>query len=236
MYKNKSFIAIIPARSGSKGLPNKNIKKLNGKPLIAWSIETALSCKYIDEVMVTTDSQVYASMAQEYGASVPFIRPPEYATDSTPRSEVISHAISFYKEKGKEFDYIIFLEPTSPLRVVDDLNNAIEKLINNKCGAESIVSVCKLESCHPAFLIKLNNGFLDFLNPNQKSKVLRRQDLDTLYFYEGSLYISEVHSYLEKEFYHNNTLGYVVPRWKSLEIDEIEDLVMAEAIMKYKNI
>lgn len=234
MYKDKKFIAIIPARSGSKGLPDKNIKILNGKPLIAWSIETALECKYIDEVVVSTDSQKYAGISKEYGANVPFIRPVEYATDTASRKEVIEHTINFYKQNGKKFDYIVFLEPTSPLRTVDDLNIAIEQLMENKNGAESIVGVCELESFHPAFLIKLQNGFLEFLDSNQQSKVLRRQDLETFYFYEGSLYISDVDKYLQKEFYHNKTIGYVVPRWKSLEIDEIEDFIMIEAIMKYK--
>tara|TARA_B100001564_G_C20600769_1_gene652599 strand:- start:363 stop:1076 length:714 start_codon:yes stop_codon:yes gene_type:complete len=234
MYKDKSFIAIIPARSGSKGLPDKNIKELNSKPLIAWTIESALSCKYIDEVMVTTDSQEYASISKNYGANVPFIRPKELASDTASRREFIQHTLKYYMKNGKEFDYIILLEPTSPLRTYNDLNVAIEKLVNNKSGAEAIVGVCELESTHPSFLIKLQDSFLKFLDSKQQSEVLRRQDLEKFYFYEGSLYISEVNSYLEKEFYHDKTLGYVVPKWKSLEIDELEDLVMVEAIMKHK--
>ncbi len=234
MYKDKSFIAIIPARCGSKGLPNKNIKELNGKPLIAWSIETALSCEYIDEVMVTTDSEEYAKIAESYGAKVPFIRPAEYATDIASRKDVIEHTINFYRESNTHFDYIVFLEPTSPLRTYSDIKIAIERLINDEKGAESIVGVCELESFHPEFLIKLENGFLDFLNASQKSKVLRRQELKPFYFYEGSLYISKLNSYLEKEFYHDKTLGYIVPKWKSLEVDDLEDLVMIEAIMKNK--
>ena len=115
MYKDKSFIAIIPARSGSKGLPNKNVKELNSKPLIAWSIETALSCKYIDEVMVSTDSELYAKIAKDYGANVPFIRPAEIATDTASRREVIEHVIKYYQQDSKEFDYIILLEPTLSL-------------------------------------------------------------------------------------------------------------------------
>ena len=142
--------------------------------------------------------------------------------------------INFYKKNGKEFDYIVFLEPTSPLRVLDDLKNAIEKLLNNTNGAESIVGISKLESTHPDFLVELKNGFLNFSDSNQQPRVQRRQDLKTIYFYEGSLYISKTNAYLEKEFYHNKTLGYIVPRWKSLEIDEIEDYIMIEAIMKYK--
>ncbi len=234
MYKGKSFIAIIPSRSGSKGLPGKNIKELNSKPLIAWSIETALGCKYIDEVMVTTDSEEYAKIATDYGANVPFIRPEELAADNSPRKEFIEHTINFYKKSNKQFDYLLLLEPTSPLTTSDDLCFAVEKLVNNENGAQAIVGVCKLESTHPEFLVKLKNDFLVFTNPEQESKVIMRQKLDTFYFYEGSLYISETNSYFEKEFYHNKTLGYVVPKWKSLEIDDLEDFIMVEAIMKYK--
>lgn len=233
MYKGYSLIAIIPARCGSKGLPNKNIKNLNGKPLMSWSIETALKCNYIDEVMVSTDSEEYAKIARRFGANVPFIRPDKYASDTASRKDLIQHTIDFYKKKGRQFDYIVFLEPTSPLRVLDDLNKSIEKLLNDKNGAESIVGICKLENTHPEFLVELDNGFLDPYS-KQPSKILRRQDINTLYFYEGSLYISETNAYLEKEFYHSKTLGYIVPRWKSLEIDEIEDFVMIESIMKYK--
>lgn len=233
MYKGYSLIAIIPARCGSKGLPNKNIKNLNGKPLMSWSIETALKCNYIDEVMVSTDSEEYAKIARRFGANVPFIRPDKHASDTASRKDLIQHTIDFYKKKGRQFDYIVFLEPTSPLRVLDDLNKSIETLLNDKNGAESIVGICKLENTHPEFLVELDNGFLDPYS-KQPSKILRRQDINTLYFYEGSLYISETNAYLEKEFYHSKTLGYIVPRWKSLEIDEIEDFVMIESIMKYK--
>ena len=117
---------------------------------------------------------------------------------------------------------------------MDDLKKSIEQLLNDKNGAESIVGICKLENTHPEFVVELDNGFLDFSYSKQPSKILRRQDLNTLYFFEGSLYISETNAYLEKEFYHSKTLGYIVPRWKSLEIDEIEDFVMIESIMKYK--
>lgn len=234
MYKKNTFLAIIPARSGSKGLTDKNIKNLCGKPLIAWSIEVALSCKYIDDVIVSTDSEEYASIARFYGANVPFIRPNKFATDKASRKDVIKHTVDFFIKQKKQYNYIIFLEPTSPLRTTEDLNKAITTLIENKDGAEAIVGISELETFHPEFLIKLKNNFLNFLDRTQKSKVLRRQDLEKLYFYEGSLYISEVKKYLEKEFYHDKTLGYIVPRWKSLEIDEIEDFVMVEAIMKYK--
>jgi CMP-N,N'-diacetyllegionaminic acid synthase len=233
MYNNKTFLAIVPARSGSKGLPDKNIKSISGKPLMAWSIEAGLKSKYIDKLIVSTDSEKYAEIAKYFGAEVPFIRPNKISTDTSSRKDVIKHALDFFIRKNKLYDYIVFLEPTSPLTTEVDIDISIEKLLLDK-SAESIVGVSLSEASHPDFLVNLKNGFLNFINENQKSSVIRRQDLEDLYFYDGTLYISEVDKYLEKEFYHEKTLGYVTPKWKSLEIDDMYDFIMVEAIMQYK--
>jgi N-acylneuraminate cytidylyltransferase/CMP-N,N'-diacetyllegionaminic acid synthase len=233
MHNNKTFLAIIPARSGSKGLPDKNIKIINGKPLIAWSIEAGLKSKYIDRLIVSTDSEKYAEIAKDFGAEVPFIRPDKISTDESSRKDVIKHSLDFFKNKNELYDYIVLLEPTSPLTTETDIDTGIEKLLLDK-SAESIVGVSLSEVSHPDFLVNLKNGFLNFINENQKSSVIRRQDLENLYFYDGTLYISEVDKYLEKEFYHEKTLGYVTPKWKSLEIDDMYDFIMVEAIMQYK--
>ena len=233
MYKNKTFLAIVPARSGSKGLSDKNIKNINGKPLMAWSIEAGLKSKYVDRLIVSTDSEKYAEIAKDFGAEVPFIRPDNISTDVSSRKDVIKHALDFFRRKNKLYDYIVFLEPTSPLTTETDIDTSIEKLLLDK-SAESIVGVSLSEVSHPDFLINLKNGFLNFIYENQKSSVIRRQDLEDLYFYDGTLYISEVDKYLEKEFYHEKTLGYVTPKWKSLEIDDMYDFIMVEAIMQYK--
>ncbi len=233
MHNNKTFLAIIPARSGSKGLPDKNIKIINGKPLIAWSIEAGLKSKYIDRLIVSTDSEKYAEIAKDFGAEVPFIRPDKISTDESSRKDVIKHSLDFFKNKNELYDYIVLLEPTSPLTTETDIDTGIEKLLLDK-SAESIVGVSLSEVSHPDFLVNLKNGFLNFINENQKSSVIRRQDLEDLYFYDGTLYISEVDKYLEKEFYHEKTLGYVTPKWKSLEIDDMYDFIMVEAIMQYK--
>jgi CMP-N,N'-diacetyllegionaminic acid synthase len=233
MHNNKTFLAIIPARSGSKGLPDKNIKIINGKPLIVWSIEAGLKSKYIDRLIVSTDSEKYAEIAKDFGAEVPFIRPDKISTDESSRKDVIKHSLDFFKNKNELYDYIVLLEPTSPLTTETDIDTSIEKLLLDK-SAESIVGVSLSEVSHPDFLVNLKNGFLNFINENQKSSVIRRQDLEDLYFYDGTLYISEVDKYLEKEFYHEKTLGYVTPKWKSLEIDDMYDFIMVEAIMQYK--
>lgn len=233
MYKDKTFLAIIPARSGSKGLPNKNIKPLCGKPLMAWSIEVGLQSDYIDEVVVSTDSQEYAEIAKSYGAQVPFLRPKELSSDTSTTFDSIKHTIDFYKEElKKEFDYIVLLEPTSPLRQISDIDNAIKILFETQ-DADSIVGICKTESQNPAFLISLtpNHTIQGYINKDFHP--IRRQDIKDIYFFEGTIYISKTHSLLEhKNFYHSRTLGYEVPKWKSLEVDDEDDFLMIEAMMK----
>ena len=234
MLNGKKIIAIVPARSGSKGLVDKNIKNLNGKPLMTWSIGAGLGSKYVDKLIVSTDSKKYAEIALDFGAEVPFIRPKEISADTSSRKKVIVHALSFFENKGEQYDYIVFLEPTSPLTTTEDLDASIERLLSDVDGAESIVGVSLSEATHPDFMVGLENGFLKFLNKGQKSSVVRRQDLEQVYFYDGSLYVSKVDAYLDKEFYHEKTLGYVTPKWKSLEVDDIYDFIMIEAIMQHK--
>jgi N-acylneuraminate cytidylyltransferase/CMP-N,N'-diacetyllegionaminic acid synthase len=236
MYKNKTFLAIIPARGGSKGLPRKNIKSLCGKPLIAWSIEAGLNSKYVDEVMVTTDNKEIADISKQYGANVPFLRPKELASDTATTFDAIKHTIDFYKKKlNKEFDYIVLLEPTSPLREKDDVDKSIELLL--KSNADSIVGICKTEDQNPAFLVKKDkSGFINGYE-NKDMKPIRRQDIKDVYFFEGTIYVSQTDVLLEKKtFYHDKTIGYEVEKWKSLEIDDIYDFIMVEAIMKYKGL
>jgi CMP-N,N'-diacetyllegionaminic acid synthase len=237
MIKGKSVIAIIPARCGSKGIPGKNIKFLCGKPLIAWSIQAGLESHYIDEVMVTSDSKEIGDIAKKFGANVPFIRPAELASDFAPSIDVIRHTINFYQyTQGTHFDYTVLLEPTSPLRVSKDVDEAILQLLENP-KATALVGICKAASLNPAFLVKKNheNFLVGYENPNMK--VLRRQDTEEIYFFEGSVYISETTTLLSKNtFYHENTLGYELPKWKSFELDDLDDFVIVEALMINKGL
>jgi CMP-N,N'-diacetyllegionaminic acid synthase len=141
MYKNKKFLAIIPARGGSKGIPNKNIMAICGKPLIAYTIEAGKKSKYIDEVVVSTDSDDIKEIAQKYGAKVPFLRPDELSNDSAKSIDLVLHAIDFYKSNNISYDYVILLQPTSPLRTFMHIDEAVEKLI--KYDKTSLVSVCE---------------------------------------------------------------------------------------------
>lgn len=234
MFNNKTILAIIPARGGSKGLPGKNIKPILGKPLLQWTIEAGKNSRYIDELIVSTDCNKIAKVAKDCQAKVPFMRPDHLAGDTATSFDALKHAIEFYSsELHREFDYIIMLEATSPLRTAEDIDNAIKTLI--KSDADAIVGIGRTEDQNPAFLVKLddNNRISGYVNKDMK--VLRRQEIDDVYFFEGSVYISKTNVLLEKKtFYHSNTLGHLMPKYKTLEIDDMDDFVMVEALMKQK--
>ena len=234
MINGKSVIAIIPARGGSKGLPGKNIKELCGKPLIAWSIEAGLGCKYIDEVMVTTDSEETARIARKFGASVPFIRPTELASDTATSFDAIKHAIDFYEnELDKCFDYIVLLEPTSPLREKGDIDGMFEKIISMEDQFDAIVSLGEVHE-HPSIMKKIVGNEIE---PYCKNLYMatRRQDNEIAYFPYGVAYIVKTKTLLEeKSFYPFRTTHRMIKRYQCYEIDDIYDFLAIENIMKYE--
>lgn len=235
MYENKTFLAIIPARGGSKGLPGKNIKELCGKPLIAWSIESALKCKYIDEVMVSTDYEDIAKIAKEYGANVPFLRPKDLASDTATSFDAVANVIEYYKNTlKKEYDYIILLEPTSPLREDDDIDKMIIKIVKNEKNFDSITSIGEVHE-HPSIMKKiLNKDFLENYSKDLELKS-RRQDNDIAYFPYGVAYIIKMKPFLkEKTFYTKKNTFFEIKRYQCYEIDDIYDFLAIENIMKYE--
>ena len=235
MYNNKKILAIIPARGGSKGLPRKNIKVLVGKPLIAWTIEEAKGSKYIDKIVVSTEDKEIAEIAKKYGAEVPFMRPRELAEDKTPTMDVLLHIVNQLEKRGEHYDFLALLEPTSPLRDISDIDDCIKLLIDNQ-KAKAIVSVAKLESAHPDFNVVINNeGFIRRLTGDSNFEFKRRQDLSDVFFFEGSIYVSEINTLKQrKTFYHEMTLAYTVSRYKSYEVDDLSDFICIEALMRAK--
>lgn len=233
MYKGKKILAIIPARGGSKGLPGKNIRELCGKPLIAWSIEHAQKSKYVDEIFISTDSQEIADVAEKYGAKCPELRPEYLARDTAPSSEFIVYTLEKLQKEGRPYDFFILLEPTSPLRDVEDVDKSIEMIVDNPL-AESVMGVVRAEDSNPAFMVKIGADglMIPFMG---KAETMRRQDIPDAYYFEGTVYLSRCDTYIEKKaFYHDKTLPYIVPKWKSFEIDDIIDFTIIEAIMKLK--
>ncbi len=234
MYKNRTFLAVIPARGGSKGLPKKNIKNLCGKPLIAWSIEAGLNSKYIDEVMVTTDDKEIADISRQYGANVPFLRPKELASDTSPTFDAIKHTIDFYKEKlNIEFDYIVLLEPTSPLREKEDIDNMIKKLVQFEDETDSIISIGEVHE-HPSIMKRVDKNQIKSFCKELEVKT-RRQDNDKAYFPYGVAYIVKTKNLLsEKTFYTLRNTFYEIKRYQCYEIDDIYDFLAIENIMKFE--
>ena len=221
------ILAIIPARGDSKGIPHKNTKTFNGKPLISWTIETALHCSLISETIVSTDSQEIADIAKSYGASVPFMRPSELAKDSTPGIEPVLHAI----QQLPEYDWILLLQPTSPLRKVGDICGIID-LAKDK-QASSAVSVTEA-ICHPYWTYTLENGKLINLCKNEKK--LLRQDLPPAYNLNGALYLVS-RNFLEtkRTLMDESTLAFVMPRHRSVDIDDMDDWEFAQYLIKKNN-
>ena len=231
MYKNKKILVVIPARSGSKGLPGKNIKVLCGKPLIGWSIEQSVDSKYVDKTIVSTDSDVIANIALNYGAVIPFLRPQELAQDTTPTIDVINHLIENLKET---YDILVLIEPTSPLRKKDDIDNCIKLLCDNFENSSAVISLGEVHMENP-YICKVlkDNKVKSFIECNKT--ITRRQDLDTVYFPYGVAYVSKIDTLLKSQtFYQNNALPYIIDRWQNYEIDDVYDFICVESIIKYK--
>jgi N-acylneuraminate cytidylyltransferase/CMP-N,N'-diacetyllegionaminic acid synthase len=231
MYKGKSILALIPARGGSKGLPRKNIRPLLGKPLIAWTIEQALASKYLDRVIVSTDSEEIAEISKKYGAEVPFMRPKKLATDEVKSIDVVLHAVKWMEENDGSYDLLMLLQPTSPLRTVEDIDKAVELLFGK--GAIAVVSVCKVDH-HPYWSNVLpEDGCMEnFIRPEAINK--NRQGLPIFYRLNGAIYLAYC-DYLkqEKTFFGDKTFAYIMPKERSIDIDEEIDFILAELLRRF---
>lgn len=226
------ILAIIPARSGSKGLKDKNIKKLNGKPLISYTIEAALKSQVFKDIVVSTDSEKYKKISEQYGAWVPFFRSKDLAQDTSSSNDVIEEVLLNLKHIGKEYDCFMILQPTSPLRNHEDIKNSINFFYEKR--ANSVVSMCE---CHDSPLLTTNldeemrlDGFLEQLNK------VRRQDLKKFYRLNGAIYLVKVDYFFKyKNIYEKNSYAFVMDKRKSIDIDDINDFEYAEFIMnKYR--
>ena len=225
MYKNKTFLAIIPARGGSKRLPRKNVLDLNGKPLIAYSIEAGLDSSYIDKVVVTSDDDEILTISKKYGA-VTINRPNELASDTATTFDAIKHAVDNYEK----YDYIVLLQPTSPLRDRDHIDKAIE-LLESK-NADAVVSVCKMDHS-PLWSNTINDSLsmTGFLKDEVLNK--RSQDLKEYYSLNGAIYICDTKKLLkEKSFFLKESIfAYKMDRKSSIDIDKEIDFKIAEYLL-----
>lgn len=221
-------LAIIPARSGSKGLKDKNIKLLNGKPLMYYSIDAALRSGLFDEVMVSTDSAGYADTARESGAAVPFLRSPENSDDKAGSWDAVKEVLDNYKKTGKEFDTVCLLQPTSPMRTDTDIIEAY-RLFEERSSV-AVVSVCVAD--HFSLCNKLpDDGCLDGFLECKGS--VRRQDQQTVYRINGAVYIVSVKELMkDSNLFRKGSYAYIMPAERSIDIDSELDLKFAEFLMR----
>lgn len=232
MYRGKRILAIIPARGGSKGIPKKNIVKIEGKPLIAYTIEAAKNSKYLDKIVVSTEDLQIKEIAEDYGGEVPFLRPKELGQDNSRTIDCVIHALEILKNRSKEYDYIVLLQCTNPLRESWHIDEAIEKIIDE--NKSSLVSVSKVEE-HPIFMrtIDAEGSLRKILNSESD---VRRQDLQEVYKINGAIYIQKLDSkFSEKTSFNDGELAYILENKFSVDIDGCLDIKKVEYYLKKRN-
>jgi CMP-N,N'-diacetyllegionaminic acid synthase len=233
MIDNFRILAVIPARLGSKGLKQKNIKKLNGIPLITYSINSLKRSKFVDKIFVSTESKKIKKIVESCGLTIDFLRPKKLALDRSKTFDVIKHVIIEMKKLGHLFDYVALIEPTSPIRKRKDIDNAISLLHENRNKFDSVVSVGEISEL-PNLLKKIKKKDNKIASAFPKLKqISRRQDSEDYFFPYGVIYLSKTKTLLkEKTFYCKNTLAMKIDKFQCYEIDHKSDLISVEAILK----
>jgi CMP-N,N'-diacetyllegionaminic acid synthase len=226
MIGQSSVLGLIPARSGSKGVRNKNIREVGGKPLIAWTIAAARTSKYIDRLVLSSDGPQIADVARAHGCDVPFMRPAELATDEADSMSVVRHALATLPER---YDFVVLLQPTSPLRIDADIDATLELCV--KTGAPSSVSVCQPDKS-PYWMMTMADGAV--LTPLIPGEWLssRRQDQPVVYAMNGAVYVVRTERIAAGEqFLSAGTVGYVMPKERSFDIDTELDLTIVDNLL-----
>lgn len=226
MIDGHRCLAIIVARGGSKGLPGKNLADLGGRPLVAWSIAASKASKYLDRVILSSDDDAIMEVARAEGCDVPFCRPAKLASDESPVTETLLHALDFLDEK---YDYIVLLQATSPLRNAQDIDNCIEACHLKGPAVVSISETAK----PPEWLCKLDDeNQLVAVMPGDGLQT-RRQDLTKAYMPNGAVYVCRIDWFRKhKIFYTEDTVGYIMPTERSVDIDRELDLMTARWLLQ----
>lgn len=232
MIDGKTVLAIIPARGGSKGVLRKNVRDVASKPLIAWTIETAQKSSYIDRLVLSSEDEEIIEVAKSWRCEVPFQRPIELAQDDTPGILPVIYVLEQLAQHGSRYDYVALLQPTSPLRNVDDINGCLKQCIDECSNA--CVSVCEAEqNPYWMYLVDRNRRMRSLLNSAEA--IPRRQDLPMVYALNGAIYVARCEWLLQnKTFLTDETTAYLMPKERSLDIDTELDLIIAEIILQDK--
>jgi len=230
MEDNKKILGFIPARGGSKGLPNKNIKPLNNKPLIAYTIEAAVNAQICDKVIVDTDSQEIAEVSESYGAEIPYLRPDYLGGDDTVMMDVISHAMDWFDSNHQDFDLFLYLQPTSPLRNARDITGVWD--VYNQKDANTVISVNEAEST-PERMAQLPSDYNMEVFRNKKNINANRQELGKYYELNGAVHLAEWQVLKsQKTWYVEKSLAYVMNRLNAIDIDDEVDFEFVDFLFK----
>lgn len=227
MIDGMKVLGLITARGGSKRIPLKNIKSMAAQPLITYTIEAAKESRYIDEIVVSTEDERIATIAREWGAAVPFKRPEALATDEARSIDVVIHAIAELVKMGKSFDLVVLLQPTSPLRISNDIDGALERYI--ECGCRSVVSVSTVSESPVLYRTMDATGTLSSLL--DVCSTVRKQDMPTYYKVNGAVYVNRCSELDTTTSLNDNPIGYLMPESRAIDIDEIADFEQAEKIL-----
>ena len=231
MYDNCSILAFIPARAGSKGLPNKNIENFAGKPLIEWTISAANNVNFFDDVIVSTNSEKIANISSLAGASVPFLRPDEIAQDNSNIWDAVKHGwLNHLDPNGKHFDYVVMLQPTSPLRNSEHILSAIEHYFNNRnSDQDTLISVMESDKKNNYMMqIQKETGYINLCLDVNKN-YLNRQDLKPIFLPNGAIFIIKG-TEIDGGVYRKNTIPFIMDISNSIDIDYKDDFMKAESL------
>lgn len=229
-----SIIGLIPARGGSKGIPGKNIAPCAGRPLLAYTAESARQAKHLDRVILSTDDMAIADVGKALGLEVPFVRPVELSSDSASSLAVMSHALAWLQSQGETVEAIVLLQPTSPFRRSEHIDEAVERF--RVTGADTLVSVMEVpHRFHPESILRVDEGVVLPLKSTQEM-ILRRQDAPKLYARNGpAILILTPKQIRSGSLYSGRTIAYEMPAADSLDIDTPDDLALAELTLSLRN-
>ena len=224
MFENDRILAFIPARGGSRGIPDKNIAPLNGKPLIAYSIEAARASTYIDDVIVSTDSTRIADIAKSYHAKVPFIRPASIAKDNSAIIDVLIHGLDALYKVDMNYEILVLLQPTQPLRTTSHIDKALDCFfLNDKKSLASVTPVID----NPILIRSINN-YGELTQLLSCGSTIRRQDMPAYYRVNGCIYINLISSITPETSFNDNLIPFIMDKEYSVDIDDLDDLMLAD--------
>ena len=235
MYQHKTTLGIITARGGSKGIPRKNIKPLSDKPLIGWTIESARTSKFLTRCIVSTDDEEIVQIAKTLGGDAPFMRPADLAQDQSASIPVVQHALTWMKEhEGQIFDYAMILQPTSPFRTAEDIDACIEKIVDTE--ADSVMSMVELSDFSLKKLKKIEHDLIVPLQEDEGKTSARRDDSEKVYKRNCAIYLTRTDLIMVGDLFGNVSRPHVMPRERSVDINDPLDFELAEFLMSRRKL